>query len=88
MAGSNPGYGRLFNDTHGTERTKRTVKIRADLVYYIANIDKCTPRTLSDLTEKSRPTITAHLKKLVEMDIIVEHSTSPRDPTKYYAIKQ
>ena len=59
-----------------------------DLVYYIANIDKCTPRTLSDLTEKSRPTITAHLKKLVEMDIIVEHSTSPRDPTKYYAIKQ
>ena len=38
-----------------------------DLVYYIANIDKCTPRTLSDLTEKSRPTITAHLKKLVEI---------------------
>lgn len=36
MAGSNPGYGRLFNDTHGTERTKRTVKIRADhlLVIY------------------------------------------------------
>ena len=30
MAWSNPGYGRFSNDTHGTERTKRTVKIRAD----------------------------------------------------------
>lgn len=59
-----------------------------DLVYYIANIEKCTPRTLWELTEKSRPTITAHLKKLMEWDMIVEHSTSPRDPTKYYTIKQ
>ena len=59
-----------------------------DLVYYIANIDKCTPRTLWELSGKSRPTITAHLKALVEMDMIVEHSTSPRDPTKYYTIKQ
>ena len=59
-----------------------------DLVYYIANIEKCTPRALWELTEKSRPTITAHLRKLVEMNMIVEHSTSPRDPTKYYTIKQ
>ena len=36
MAGSNLGYGRFYNDIHGTERTKRTVKIRADhlLVIY------------------------------------------------------
>ena len=26
MAGSNLGYGRFFNDTHGTERTKRTAR--------------------------------------------------------------
>lgn len=58
-----------------------------ELVYYIANIDKCTPRTLWELTEKSRPTITAHLKKLLELNMIVEHGTSPRDPTKYYTIR-
>ena len=57
------------------------------LVYYIANIDKCTPRLLSELTGKSRPTITAHLKNLLDLELIVEHSTSPRDPTKYYSIQ-
>ena len=30
MAGSNPGYGRFFIDTHGTERTKRTGIIQAE----------------------------------------------------------
>ena len=30
MAGSNLGYGRFYNDIHGTERTKRTVVIWAD----------------------------------------------------------
>lgn len=58
-----------------------------ELVYYIANVDKCTPRNLMDFTGKSRPTILAHIKILVEMDVIDEHSTSPRDPTKYYTIK-
>jgi len=56
-------------------------------VYYIANIYKCTPRLLSELTGKSRPTITAHLKNLLDLGLIVEHSTSPRDPTKYYSIQ-
>lgn len=58
-----------------------------ELVYYIANVDKCTPRSLMELTGKSRPTILSHIKMLVEMDVIDEHSTSPRDPTKYYTIK-
>lgn len=58
-----------------------------EIVFYIANIDKCTPRELSELIGKSRPTINNHLKTLVEKGIIEEHSTSPRDPTKYYTIK-
>ena len=58
-----------------------------DLVFYIANIDRCTPRMLADLTGKSRPTITSHLKQLLKMNIIVEHSTAPRDPTKYYSVR-
>ncbi len=58
-----------------------------DIVYYIANIDKCTPRILSEFTDKSRPTITAHLKKLKDLGIIIEHSSAPRDPTKYYTVQ-
>ncbi len=57
-----------------------------ELIYYIANIDKCTPRILTELTEKSRPTVTTHLKHLLQLNLIVEHSTSPRDPTKYYSL--
>jgi ATP-dependent DNA helicase RecG len=57
-----------------------------ELVYYIANIDQCTPRILWELTKRSRPTITTHLKKLLAMGIIMEHSTAPRDPKKYYTI--
>lgn len=71
-----------------TECWNSLSKLDRDLVYYIVNIDKCTPRNLSELTGKSRPTITAHLKRLLELHIIVEHSTSPRDPTKYYSVQQ
>lgn len=62
-------------------------KFDKELVYYIANIDKCTPRSLMEITKKSRPTIISHIKMLVEMSVIEEHSTSPRDPTKYYTIR-
>lgn len=31
MAGSNPGYGRFYNDIHGTERTKRTHDVNINL---------------------------------------------------------
>ena len=58
-----------------------------NIVFYIANVDKCTPKQLIDLTQKSRPTILAHIKTLVAMGIVEEHSVSLRDPTKYYTIK-
>lgn len=67
-------------------RWEKLSSLDQDLVYFIANIERCTPRALGELTGKSRPTITAHLKKLLEMQMITEHSTSPRDPTKYYTI--
>ena len=59
-----------------------------DLVYFIANIDRCTPRALAELTGKSRPTITAHLKKLLAADLIVENGSSANDPTKYYTLRR
>jgi ATP-dependent DNA helicase RecG len=58
-----------------------------DIIFYVANVDQCTTRKLMDLTEKSRPTIINHVKKLIEKNMIVEHSTSYRDPTKYYSIR-
>lgn len=58
-----------------------------DLIFYIANIDKCTPGRLMQLTKKSRPTVIGHLKQLLAEGMIEEHSTSLRDPTKYYTIK-
>lgn len=57
-----------------------------EILFYVANIDQCTPKNLTELTGKSRPTITSHLKGLVELKLIDEHSSSPRDPTKYYTV--
>ena len=57
-----------------------------EIVYLIANVDKCTPMILNEYIDKSRPTIRNHLNKLMEENIIVEHSSSPRDPTKYYTL--
>lgn len=58
-----------------------------ELVCYIANIDRCTTKILCERTKKSRPTITSHLKKLLGLELIVEHSSALRDPTKYYTLK-
>ena len=58
-----------------------------EVVFYIANVDKCTPRELIELTGKSRPTIINHIRMLIEKNMIEEHSASPKDPTKYYTIK-
>lgn len=58
-----------------------------EIVFYIANVDKCTPRHLMELTGKSRPTIINHIKALMEKNMIEEHSASPKDPTKHYTIK-
>ncbi len=58
-----------------------------EIIYYIANVNRCTPKDLIDVMSRSRPTIVSHLKKLVELGAIVEHSSSLRDPTKYYTIQ-
>ena len=69
------------------ERWSSLDALDRSLLVYIANIEKCTPRTLIDLTDKVRPTINRHLKKLMSMGVIAEHAASPNDPTKYYTIK-
>jgi len=58
-----------------------------EIIFYIANVDKCTPRELMIFTGKSRPTILNHIKALIEKKMIEEHSASPKDPTKHYTIK-
>lgn len=58
-----------------------------EIIYYIANLSHCTTKDLDEIISKSRPTIVTHLKKLVEVGAIVEHSSSLRDPTKYYTIR-
>ena len=60
-----------------------------DIVYYIANTGRCTPRMLEQFTGKSRQTLIQHLRTL-SIDNggpIEEHSSSPQDPTKYYTIR-
>lgn len=57
-----------------------------EIVFYIANLGSCTPMVLERLTNKTRPTITKHIKKLNEQGILVEHSSSVNDPTKYYTV--
>lgn len=59
-----------------------------DIVFYIANSGKCTPKMLEKYTGKTRQTIIQHLKKLsVENGgPVEEHSSSPNDPTKFYTI--
>jgi len=63
-------------------------RLDKDIVFYIANINKCTPKDLMDFTKKSRPTILNHIKDLIKKEMIVEHSASSKDPTKYYTLKQ
>lgn len=58
-----------------------------DILIIIANTVNCTPRFLMEITKKSRPTVIAHLKRLIELDLIEEYSTSPKAPTKYYTLK-
>ena len=62
------------------------VPLEQEIVYYLANVPKCTPRALMDLTEKSRPTINRHIRNLMESGLVVEHAASASDPTKYYEL--
>ena len=69
------------------EQWEKLSSLDRELVFYIANVDKCTPRDLMEFTGKSRPTVINHIKMLMEKNMIDEHSASPKDPTKYYTIK-
>ena len=62
-------------------------RLDQEILFYIANVTNCTPRDLMELTKKSRPTIINHIRQLVAEGMIEEHSSSFRDPTKYYTIK-
>ncbi len=59
-----------------------------DIIYYIANIEHCTPRQLEERVGRSRQTVIQHLKKLLRENggPVQEHSSSPNDPRKYYTI--
>ena len=70
-----------------TDMWKNLSGLDRELIYYIANIDHCTPKNLDSVVARSRPTITSHLKQLVALGAIIEHSSSPNDPTKYYTVK-
>lgn len=62
-------------------------RLDQDIIFYIANITKCTPKALMELTGKSRPTVINHVKQLIAKGLIEECSTSVSDPTKYYVIR-
>lgn len=59
-----------------------------DIIYYIANIEHCTPRQLEENLGRSRQTVLQHIKKLLKENggPIEEHSSTPTDPRKYYTI--
>ena len=58
-----------------------------EIVFYVANLERCTVKLLLDGTKRSRPTVLQHLKKLAAEGLIEEHAASPTDPTKYYTVK-
>lgn len=60
--------------------------LEQEIIYYLANVSKCTPKLLMELTDKSRPTINRHIKCLMESGLVVEHAASASDPTKYYEL--
>lgn len=55
------------------------------IISLIANIENCSMKNLEAFTGKSRVTIQKRLKNMVP-EIIIEHKTSPNDPTKYYTL--
>jgi len=59
-----------------------------EIVYFIANTGKCTPKMLEEYTKKSRQTLVQHLKTLSVKNggPVEEHALSLRDPTKYYTV--
>lgn len=70
-----------------SEQWPNLKQLDKEIIFYIANIESCTPKDLIDFTGKSRPTILNHIKSLIEKNLIEEHSTSINDPTKHYVLK-
>ncbi len=62
--------------------------IDRQIVFYIANMERCTPSELTTMLGRTRPTVSGHVKKLIELGIVEEHSTAVNDPTKYYTIRR
>ncbi|MPN31470.1 hypothetical protein SDC9_178944 [bioreactor metagenome] len=60
--------------------------LEQNIILYVANIKNCTPKDLIELTKKSRKSINIRLKNLVEKGILIDHSSSRRDPTKFYTV--
>ncbi len=60
--------------------------LEQEIVYYLANVPRCTPKVLMTWTNKSRPTINRHIRSLMESGLVVEHAASASDPTKYYEL--
>ena len=72
-----------------TEDWSKLKPLDQEIIFYIANFGKCTPKMLEAYTKKSRQTLIQHLKAL-SVDRggpVEEHSSSPQDPTKYYTIR-
>ena len=67
---------------------KKMSPVEREISYYLANISKCTPKRLMELTGKSRPTVIRYIKKMMEEGIVEEHAASPSDPTKYYTLSE
>lgn len=70
------------------EQWLRLKPLDRSIIYYVANLEHCTPKMLQECIGKSRQTLIQHLKSLLVENggPIEEHSLSPRDPTKYYTI--
>lgn len=60
--------------------------LEQNIILCVANIKNCTPKVLMELTKKSRNSINIRLKGLVEKGILVDHSSSRRDPTRFYTV--
>lgn len=60
--------------------------LEQNIILCVANIKNCTPKILMELTRKSRNSINIRLKGLVEKGILVDHSSSRRDPTRFYTV--
>ena len=67
----------------------RLGRLDREIVYYIANVQRCTMKQLEENTGRSRPALVKHIKGLLKENggPVEEHASSPNDPRKYYTIE-